>query len=75
MDYNIKIRDGYFPLHTYSAPSELKSVEGLPTSGFTGGYSYTATTRREVPLGRSIFRKINNNTISPKRPPELTRCV
>ena len=27
----------------YSAPSELISVGGCPTSGFTGGYSYRTT--------------------------------
>jgi hypothetical protein len=54
MDYGTGIRDGYFPLYIYSAPSELESVGGLPTSGFTGGYSYTATMWREVPLGQSI---------------------
>jgi hypothetical protein len=53
MDYGIRILVGHFPLNIYSAPSELESVEGLPTSGFTGGYSYTATMWREVPLGQS----------------------
>jgi hypothetical protein len=75
MDYGIRISDGYFPPYIYSAPSELKSVEGLTTSGFTGGYSYIAPMRLEIPLGQSICIKINNNTMSPTRPLELMRCV
>jgi hypothetical protein len=30
-------------LNECSAPSELRILKGLPTSGFTGGYSYIAT--------------------------------
>jgi hypothetical protein len=62
--YGFRIRDGYLLLYIYSAPLELESVGGFPTSGFTGGYSYTASMRREVPLGQSILKNINN-TISP----------
>ena len=53
----ITISDGYFQLYIYSALSELGIVGGLPTSGFTGGYSYIAAMRREVPLGQPKYLK------------------
>jgi hypothetical protein len=41
-------------LESIFSPSELIIIGGILTSGFTGGYSFTAATRRAVPLGQSL---------------------